>query len=109
MSPRPGGEADKIGNRYEGAWTIAQLLQVLAGEFDWVRVEPLGDLGDGVEFLVRRADGGEEAHQVKRQRGNENEWSVSALSRLGVWSAARYHIEQDREYHLVSMVPFRPL
>ncbi len=56
MSPRPGGEANKIGNRYEGAWTISQLLQVLAGEFDWVRVEPLGDLGDGVEFLHRRGD-----------------------------------------------------
>jgi hypothetical protein len=109
MSPRPGGEADKIGNRYEGAWTIAQLLQVLAGPFDWVRVEPLGDLGDGVEFILRRADGGEEAHQVKRQRGNENEWSVPALKRLRVWRAARRHTENDRDYHLVSMVPFRLL
>lgn len=109
MSPRPGGEADKLGNRYEGAWTVSQLLQVLAGQFDWVRVEPLGELGDGVEFVLRRSDGGEEAHQVKRQRGNENEWSVQALKRLGVWEAAGRHIQSGRDYHLVSIVPFRPL
>ena len=94
MSPRPGGEADKIGNLYEGAWTTGQLLRVLSGQVDWVRVEPLGDLGRGVEFLLQRRDGGIEAHQVKRQHGNANEWSIAALKRLGVFVAARQHVDR---------------
>src|SRR3712207_7201622 len=31
VSPRPGGEADKLGNHYEGAWTVLHILEVLAG------------------------------------------------------------------------------
>lgn len=109
MSPRPGGEADKIGNRYEGAWTVARLLDVLAGHTEWVRVEPLGDLGKGVEFVLGRLDSAGEAHQVKRQVGDANEWNVGTLTKLGVWEAAQRHAEDSRDYHFVSMVPFRTL
>lgn len=109
MSPRPGGEADKIGNRYEGAWTVARLLEVLGGQAEWVRVEPLGDAGKGVEFLLKRPDGTVEAHQVKRQSADANEWNVGMLSRLDVWASAKRHVEAGRDYHFVSMVPFRPL
>ena len=84
MSPRRGGEADKIGNRYEGAWTVARLLEVLAGQVEWVRLEPLGDLGRGVEFILRRHGGAAEAHQVKRQTGNANEWNVGNLTRQDI-------------------------
>jgi hypothetical protein len=31
VSPRPGGETDKFGNRYEGAWTVQHVLRVLSG------------------------------------------------------------------------------
>ena len=31
MSPRPGGEADKLGNRYEVWWTILQFVRILHG------------------------------------------------------------------------------
>jgi hypothetical protein len=31
MSARAGGEAAKFGERYEGQWTVARLLDVLAG------------------------------------------------------------------------------
>jgi hypothetical protein len=109
MSPRPGGEADKIGNRYERAWTVAQLLDVLAGRAEWVRVEPLGDLGKGVEFVLWRPGGASEAHQVKRQAGDANEWNVGGLTRLGIWGAAQRHSNAGRDYHFVSMVPFRML
>src|SRR5690349_13786861 len=109
MSPRRGGESDKIGNRYEGAWTTRQLLYVLAGQADWVRVEPIGDVGNGVEFLMRWRDGVEEVHQVKRQRGTDNEWSAGAFRAMRIWETARLHIEGGRNYHFVSMIPFQPL
>lgn len=109
MSPRPGGEADKIGNRYEGAWTVARFLDVLAGQAEWIRVEPLGEVGRGIEFLVGHSDGSVEAHQAKRQFGSANEWNVSSLTNFGVFDSARRHVEAGRDYHFVSTVPFRGL
>lgn len=109
MSPRRGGESDKIGNRYEGFWTVARLLDVLAGATEWVRLEPLGDLGKGVEFVLKRSDGVVEAHQVKRQFESFNEWNVGKLTALGIWTSAQRHADSDRDYHFVSMVPFRAL
>jgi hypothetical protein len=50
-----------------------------------------------------------EAHQVKRQVGDANEWSVGCLTRLGIWEAAQRHSNAGREYHFVTMAPFRPL
>jgi hypothetical protein len=109
VTPRTGGEADKIGNRYERGWTTTCLIEVIGGEADWVRIEPLGELGKGAEFLLRRPDGIVEAHQVKRQRGLQNAWSVTALTALNVWAAARSHIDAGRDFHFVSTVAFRPL
>lgn len=109
MNPRPGGEADKIGNRYEGAWTVARVLDVLAGRGESVRVEPIGELGSGVEFIFKRSDGVVEAHQVKRQVGVANEWSYGQLNSRGIWDKARLHANAGRDYHFVSMTPYRPL
>jgi hypothetical protein len=63
--PRTGGESDKLGNHYEGAWTVLHILEVLAGRADSVTLEELGEIGEGVEFTVRR-HGTTETHQVKR-------------------------------------------
>lgn len=108
MSPRPGGEADKFGNRYEGRWTVRYLLYVLLGRVDSVTVEEVGEIGEGVEFTVRRGDS-VEVHQVKRQHANANEWSVKALKAEGVLDAAREHVAASREFHFVSIVPARQL
>jgi hypothetical protein len=108
MSPRPGGEADKFGNRYEGRWTVRQLLYVLLGRADSVIVEEVGEAGEGVEFTVRLGDV-TQAHQVKRQRGNRNEWSPQALDAAGVLQASRNHVAQGHEFHFVSMVQARTL
>ncbi|WP_433598079.1 hypothetical protein ACQPXH_20115 [Nocardia sp. CA-135953] len=109
MSPRRGGESDKIGNSYEALWTASRLLEVLAGEVEWVRPEPLGDLGKHVEFVLKRRDGIIEAHQVKRQSRNNNEWTVGALTTLKIWTTAGHHADRGHEFHFVSMVPFRKL
>lgn len=104
MSPRTGGEADKFGNRYEGIWTVHQLLHVLAGQVQAVTVEPLGEPGEGAEFILERR-GATEAHQVKRQYGSANEWNLASLNAKKVLDSARKHVAAGREFHFVSLIP----
>jgi len=104
VSPRAGGEADKFGNRYEGAWTVRHLLYCLLGLGESITVEDAGDLAEGVEFTYRRP-GAVEVHQLKRQRGAASNWSVKSLQSLGIWQDARRHVVAGREFHFVSMLP----
>ncbi|MET7395963.1 hypothetical protein ABZS66_20965 [Dactylosporangium sp. NPDC005572] len=106
MSPRRGGESDKFGNRYEGRWTVRQLLYVLLGQAESVIIEKAGEEGEGAESIVRRRTT-DEAHQVKRQIGNANEWQLSDMK--NVLRAAADHVEDKREFHFVSIVPARTL
>jgi hypothetical protein len=108
MSPRAGGEADKFGNRYEGVWTVRQLLYVLSGRIDSITVEEPGEPGVGVEFILRRGDN-TEAHQCKRQHGTANGWTLRTLQNVGVLDAARRHVEAGREFHFISVIPARDL
>ena len=106
MSPRPGGEADKFGARYEGAWTVWRVLDILRSAGTAITVEVAGELADGAEFLYERAhDSATEAHQVKRQQGTANGWTAKSLSDLGIWADARQHIEKAREFHFASTTP----
>ena len=108
MSPRPGGETDKFGNRYEGAWTVRHLLYVLQGRGDSLTVEDIEELGKGSEFTYRHGDV-VEVHQVKRQNGNANSWTVKSLHDKQIWDNARYHVDQGRHFHFVSTLPARPV
>ncbi|MFI9742515.1 hypothetical protein [Streptomyces sp. NPDC052494] len=108
MTPRPGGETDKFGNRYEGAWTIRHALYVLLGAGTSITLEPGSPLGDGVEFVYRH-DGGTQVHQVKRQNRNANSWNVASLRDKDVWSSLRSHVDAGRGFHFVSLVPARSL
>lgn len=74
--PQPGGEADKLGNRYEGRWTVFCMIDVMDEKADSIRLETPGE--DAFEFFVRR-DGRMECHQVKRQKGGRGRWTLSAL------------------------------
>jgi hypothetical protein len=85
---------------------VRHVLYVLAGRGQSITVEDVGDLAQGVEFTYRRADG-VEVHQLKRQHGTANNWSVASLHRLEIWQNARHHVEAGREYHFVSTVPAR--
>jgi hypothetical protein len=78
VSPRAGGEADKFGNRYEGAWTVRQLLYVLIGRVNSITVEEPGPLGEGAEFTLRSASS-VEVHQVKRQLSRAATWTIKRL------------------------------
>ena len=107
MTPRPGGEANKFGNRYESTWTVRQLFEVLFGRAESITVEKTGEEGLGVEFNLARSDGQVEVHQVKRQRGSANSWTPRALQSEGVLAAARTHVEAGREFQFISTVPAR--
>ena len=38
----PGGPADKLGNRYEKWWTVAECLRMLHGDTEAIRIEDPG-------------------------------------------------------------------
>jgi tetratricopeptide (TPR) repeat protein len=74
--PLPGGPSDKIGNRYELRWVVRQLVDLVTGRLEWLRIEPPGD--DAIEFRCGSHDG-ESAHQVKRGISGGGHWTLAAL------------------------------
>ena len=78
--PRPGGEAEKLGNQYEAVWTVNAVLDVFQGEFSAITVEPLGEESQGIEFYVVSSDGLRQFHTAKRQKSG-GDWSIADLSR----------------------------
>jgi hypothetical protein len=80
----PGGGADKLGNRYEGIWTVLQMLEVLEARAQSIHLEPPGVEGNGVEFILER-ETGRESHQTKIRSGNR--WTLPVLFSEGVLTA----------------------
>jgi hypothetical protein len=109
MSPRSGGEADKFGNRYEGAWTVQHVLHVLRGAAECITVEDIDEFGQGAEFTYRCPGHPDQVHQLKRQNGMANTWNPRSLRSKGIWESAKRHIDEGREFHFVSMLPSYPL
>ncbi len=109
MSPRPGGEADKLGNKYEAAWAVRHALYCIADDRHSLTLEDVDtEVGKGSEFTFASSTA-TEVHQLKRQNGNSNSWSVKALADLKVFEAASEHVAAGRDFHFVSLVPCRPL
>ena len=76
----PGGAADKVGNRYETWWTVAELLRMLDGGSRSLRIEVPGI--DKAEFVVT-AGCHREFHQVRRSHPN-GKWSMAAFRAEGL-------------------------
>ncbi|HUD54494.1 MAG TPA: hypothetical protein VMR02_04665, partial [Terracidiphilus sp.] len=74
--PLPGGAADKLGNRYELWWTVLQVVNLLRGQWDSIRVEVPGD--DKVEFELVR-DAVRSFHQAKRSAPTGN-WTLAEMA-----------------------------
>jgi len=77
--PRPGGESGKLGDQYEGDWTVDQLIDLCLGRATEICVEEVGIEAGGVEFRLRDLKGADSFHSVKRQR-SEGEWSLAELT-----------------------------
>ena len=80
--PLPGGPAEKFGNRYEGRWTVACLLDVMDEQAHSIRLEPPGPEGHGFEFWITK-QGVREYHQVKRQHPSGH-WTLHTLAQEGI-------------------------
>ena len=73
--PLPGGPADKFGNRYELWWTVLQLIRIMDGEAESIRIED--PTVDKAEFVLTTG-GHQELHQAKRSH-RDGKWSLAAL------------------------------
>lgn len=71
----PGGQTDKLGNRYESWWTAHQLVRMILGEALSIRIEDPGV--EKTEFVLQTTHG-EELHQAKRSH-HDGKWSLSEL------------------------------
>ena len=76
--PRPGGEADKLGNRYESLWVVDAALDLIDGEYVDIVVAAIGDEAAGVEFFRTTSSSTHEYHSLKRQQADGN-WTISRL------------------------------
>ena len=72
----PGGPADKLGNRYEKWWTVAECIRLLHGDTDAIRIEDPGV--EKAEFVVT-AGPQREFHQAKRSHPKGN-WTLHRLN-----------------------------
>ena len=78
----PGGPAAKRGNRYETWCAVAELMRLLHGETDSLRIEEPGH--DKAEFVVSTGTR-REAHQVKHSH-YEGRWRFAVLRGAGLIS-----------------------
>jgi hypothetical protein len=76
--PRPGGEADKLGNQFEAVWTVNAILDIFEGRYQSICVEALGDESVGVEFHLTTNGGAYQFHSSKRQKTG-GDWSIAKL------------------------------
>ena len=81
--PLTGGPANKLGNRYELWWTALQLIRILDGEAQSIRIED--PVVDKAEFVLTFR-GHRERHQAKRSHPN-GKWSLASLRNEGLLQA----------------------
>lgn len=106
--PRPGGPADKLGNRFELRWAVHHALFCVSSAAK-ITFEPIHpDLALGSEFTFRE-NGVTQVHQAKRQISGQYHWTAKALAAQDVWASAMQHVERGREFHFVSSSSFGEL
>ncbi len=106
--PLPGGPADKLGNRYELWWTALQILNLLQGQWDSIRVEVPGN--EKVEFELV-CDHARSFHQAKMSAPG-GKWTLAELASpsIGVLQSVADHLKSpDNRYVFVSSSDSREL
>ena len=71
----PGGPADKLRNRYEEWWTVSELVRMLRGDAESIRIGAPGV--QKAEFVVTLPSY-RELHQAKRDHPS-GKWSLAAF------------------------------
>ena len=80
---RPGGPANKLGNRYETWWTVSECVRMLHDDTAAIRIEDPGV--EKAEFVVT-VGSQRELHQAKRSHPN-GKWSLAELASDGLLRA----------------------
>ncbi len=99
--PLLGGASNKAGLEYELLWTAHCLTRVMAGDALSIYLEPPGEEGIGIEFILINPAYVEEHHQVKRQRTGSGVWSLTTLNERGVLSHFRQKLNGDPDARCV--------
>ncbi len=107
MALEPAGYADKLGNRYEGRWTVRQLLCVLNETLRSVVVEKVGDDQQGVDLCVELPSSASRAEQCKIRNGNSDKWTIADLGSRGIFTAMKMFLDKSprNEFCLVTPLP----
>ena len=108
MSLEVGGRADKLGNSYENSFLAKELLRLLNEKIASIEVEPLGEEGEGVEFISTGIDGVKRYYQCKASNGNNLKWTISDLEKVDFFKHAKNHIlsGDKNEYHFISPINY---
>lgn len=95
MSYETGGRANKYGNHYEDEYLARLLLRLVDGKLKSVRVEPLGEEHDAMEYVATELDDTNVYYQCKGSNGEQRYWRRSDLEKHDVFSRAKQILEQD--------------
>lgn len=101
-----GGLADKLGNRYEGRWTVLTLTRLLADDLSAIELEPYD--GTKIEFKAFRPDGLVEHHQAKRRAPGGGSWTAHRLAEEGILEAMAAAAGPSSVFVLVSASAIAP-
>ena len=99
--PLRGGASNKAGSEYEFLWTARCLARVMAGDALSIYLEPPGEEGIGIEFILTTHAYVEEHHQVKRQLTGKGVWSLYSLNNEGVLSHFYQKLTKDPDTRCV--------
>jgi hypothetical protein len=98
VSSLPGGAASKLGDRYEGWWTLFRVADVLKGQATKLRLEPPAAGGAGIEFWMDEA-GVRWCEQVKDA---QHTWSLHRLIMDGVLPSVVGHLADGHSMRFVA-------
>lgn len=99
MSALPGGDADKLGNRFEDWWTLYRLADVLNGSASRMRMEPPGPIGEGIEFWIDEAEG--RSCEQAKDYASGGQWTVHRLIERKVLGSVQQHLAREQQVRLV--------
>lgn len=111
MALEKGGRSDKEGNTYEYFFLGKQLLRLVEGKNESVEVEPQGDEGQSIEYIVTRAGGSRVYYQCKASNAAKINWSIADLATHKVFDNAQKHIlrSQNNEFRFISPLSYASL
>ncbi|WP_455356942.1 hypothetical protein [Streptomyces sp. SYSU K217416] len=92
-----GGAADKAGNRYENWWAALRAVELLRGRASWIRLEPPGPEGAGIEFELKESDA-TWCEQVK-DVPSKGAWTLAAAGKI--LKPVAGHLAEGKKVRLV--------